>query len=210
MRRNPLHTTPASAATRARVGKSHYRRMRGFTLLELMIAVVILVILLAIAVPSFQSLMASNRLTGVTNEFIAALNTARAEAIRRGQRVTLCTSSSGTACTATDWTQGWILFNDSTSDPTKDAAFDGSPETIIRTGGPAASGISITGNSNVDRYISYTADGTAKLTTNAFQAGTIRVVINSAALTQNVNCIVLSSGGRIRVNQPATHDGVCS
>lgn len=179
---------------------------RGFTLLELMITVAVLIILLAIAVPSFQGLMASNRLTAATNEFIAALNTSRAEAIRRGQRVILCASSNGTGCTDTDWTQGWILFNDSDND----AAFDGSPEAILRIGSLASPGISIVGNSSVNRYVAYTADGTAKHPNNSFQAGTIRVVINSTALAQNVNCIVLNNGGRIKVTKPSTHDGACS
>lgn len=183
----------------------HHNQARGFTLLELMITIAILAILLAIAVPSFQSLMASNRLTGATNEFIAAINTARAEAIRRGQRVTLCTSSSGTGCTATDWHTGWILFNDTDGD----AALDAAPETILRAGAAAATGITITGNANVNRYISYTPDSAAKLVGGAFQAGTIRVVSDSTALTQNVSCIILANGGRTRVTKPTTHDGAC-
>jgi len=66
------------------------RHARGFSLVELMVTIAVLAILLAIGIPSFASLIASNRLTSATNELVAALQTARTEAIRRNVRVTVC------------------------------------------------------------------------------------------------------------------------
>jgi len=182
-----------------------HTQARGFTLLELMITIAILAILLAIAIPSFQGLMASNRLTGATNDFIAALNTARAEAIRRGQRITLCASTDGTTCAASttnnDWSTGWLLFNDID----KDNALD-TNETVQRVGGPSSTGIILTGNFGAlpaDR-LRFLPDGT----TGGLN-GHVSVLSNSTALTQNVSCIIIHNGGRTRVTKPTTHDGAC-
>ena len=62
---------------------------RGFTLIELMITVAMLAVLLGIAAPSFARMLASNRMATQTNDFIAALNLARMEAVRRGQSVSI-------------------------------------------------------------------------------------------------------------------------
>ena len=61
----------------------------GFTLIELMVGVAIMGILLMVGVPSFQSAVASSRLTTSTNDVVSALALARTEAIRRGARVTV-------------------------------------------------------------------------------------------------------------------------
>lgn len=85
----------------------------GFTLIELMIAVAIVAILLAVAVPSFNNMLAGNRLATQTNEAIGAILFARSEAIRRNQTITFCRADSAAAntCAASaNWTD-WIVTN---------------------------------------------------------------------------------------------------
>ena len=62
---------------------------RGFTLLELLITVVVLSVLLAAAVPSFSSLLASSKLQRLAPEVHGFLVTARSEAIARNQELHL-------------------------------------------------------------------------------------------------------------------------
>ncbi len=63
------------------------RRSSGITVTEMLIAVAILAVLAAIAAPNLRSLFINNRLETANSEFIAALNVARSEAMRRGARV---------------------------------------------------------------------------------------------------------------------------
>jgi len=63
---------------------------KGFTLVEVMITIAVLVILLGLAVPGFQSLVQNTRATTLANEFAAGLMFARSEAVKRGAAVTLC------------------------------------------------------------------------------------------------------------------------
>lgn len=64
--------------------------MRGLTLVELMVVLAVLVVVAALAAPSFVETIRSNRLTAQVNEMVGALQTARAEAIRRNAAVQYC------------------------------------------------------------------------------------------------------------------------
>lgn len=59
------------------------RRQRGLTLIELMTTVSVIVVVLSIGVPSFQNMIAANRVTTTTNTFISILSLARSEALKR-------------------------------------------------------------------------------------------------------------------------------
>jgi type IV fimbrial biogenesis protein FimT len=74
-------------------------RSAGFTLIELMMALVIGAILLTIGVPSFQSFIVNQRVKTTAFEIVAALNYARSEAIKRNRSLTLDATDSGATWT---------------------------------------------------------------------------------------------------------------
>ena len=89
-------------------------RESGFTLMELMLTLTLGGILLAVAVPMFNSMTANNRLISQSNEFISVVNFARSEAITRNTTITLCRADaeSDTDCSTDDddWL-AWIVRN---------------------------------------------------------------------------------------------------
>lgn len=86
---------------------------RGFNLLELLIAISILGVITAIAVPSFQSISINSNLSTETNDLVSALRYARSEAAKQGLNVTVCSANAGlTACSGSaDWSTGWLIVD---------------------------------------------------------------------------------------------------
>ena len=95
-------------------------RQLGFTLIELMIAVALTGILLGMGVPAMNMFISNARQTGMINDFVASMHTARSTAITTNSRVTICPSSNGNSCEVVDWDQGWIVFGDLDSDQVVD------------------------------------------------------------------------------------------
>ena len=88
-------------------------KQAGFTLVELLISIVLLAILLALAVPSFQSFVKNNRVTAQTNGLVSAIQMARSEALKRGTNSVICASDDGETCTGNGtWASGWIVWSD--------------------------------------------------------------------------------------------------
>ena len=69
---------------------------RGFTMVEVLVVMTITAILLAMAIPSFERLMRTNRVSSATNSMLAAMDLARSEAVRRNAVVTVCRSTNPT------------------------------------------------------------------------------------------------------------------
>jgi type IV fimbrial biogenesis protein FimT len=71
------------------------RRARGFTLIEILVAITILSILLAIGVPSMRSWMTSTRAAAATEFYAEGMRMARAEALKRNvvSRLVLTTNA---------------------------------------------------------------------------------------------------------------------
>ncbi|GAB6049938.1 hypothetical protein JCM16106_07820 [Hydrogenophilus islandicus] len=137
-------------------------RARGFTLVELMVTVAVAAVVLALAVPSFQTTLRNHRLTTYANEFIAALNLARTEAIRRGQPVVVCKSQDGNTCLegGNKWEVGWIAFVDLNGDDKRQTT-GSTPEPLLRVWPALPAGFTLRPNNNFDNYLRYGPDGSA-------------------------------------------------
>lgn len=89
-------------------------RSNGFTLVELLMVIAIVAIVAAVATPSWNRLIVSNRIRAAVNDFVLSVQFARSEAVRQNRQITLCPSGgtgagTGTRCTGTDYEQGWIV-----------------------------------------------------------------------------------------------------
>lgn len=95
---------PAIFANAVRLPKSG---QIGFTLVELMVTLSVAAILLAVAIPSYQTMILNNRQDSVVDAVMSAVQYARSTALSTDQPVTLCANVAG-ACGAT-WGAGWIV-----------------------------------------------------------------------------------------------------
>ena len=165
----------------------------GMTLVELLVGLVVMALLLAMEVPSFSAMLQNTQRSTLTNDFLTDLAVIRVEAIRRGQRVVMCKSASGTACVTTGyWDQGWLLFVDSNNNGLRE-----NTETLLRQQAALPAGWRLRGNTHVARYVSYHPMGNSRLASGALQAGTLTICALTPTAVKGSQ-IVISSVGRPR------------
>lgn len=99
-------------AYRCRFMEADYMPQKGFTLVEMMVTLAVLIIVLSIAVPSFADLIRANRAESQRTTLLGAFNLARSEAIRRSALVRVSLIS------GTTWTGGWRIWIDANGDDT--------------------------------------------------------------------------------------------
>jgi type IV fimbrial biogenesis protein FimT len=168
-------------------------RPRGFSLIELMIALVLFGALLATVPPAYRDWIAARQLADHAHFVADTLDRARSEAIKRGLRVNVCKTQDARQCTDRgSWESGWIMYVDENHDGEID--YD---EVVLHREGPAPDGITMHGNRPVADYVSYTSLGHARLLNGALQMGTF-VVCRSG---QNALNVVLANSGRARIDK---------
>jgi type IV fimbrial biogenesis protein FimT len=93
----------------------------GFSLMELMTALTVLGVLLALAGPGLADFVDESRLSGSSRDFVVDFALARNEAAMRAQPVTVCTSTDGATCANDSWNNGRLVFVDANADGDVDA-----------------------------------------------------------------------------------------
>ena len=112
-------------------------KIKGLTLIELMITLAIAGVLIASAAPSMREFIQNNRSATQTNELQTALSFTRSEAIKQGMSISICKSDDGAGCGG-NWQDGWVVFVDDDSD----GDLDGDEE-ILRVHGALVAGNSL-------------------------------------------------------------------
>ena len=154
----------------------------GFTLVELLIAMAVFAIVVAMAMPSLTSVVNNNRLATQANSLIADVQLARSEAVRRNRTVRLCRTTDGTTCAAAvgDWSRWLVVVPAAT------------PE-ILRDFTPKAP-MEVTADvANVD----FRSDGLARNSTGGLLATNFTVCIPTALPPQNIRTVSMVGGSRL-------------
>ncbi len=93
--------------------QGHMNSSKGFTLVEVMVALVVAISIMVIGIPAFNGLLSSNLMTGYANQLVGDLRYARNSAVDNISHITVCASNSDqTGCSGTDWSNGWLIFED--------------------------------------------------------------------------------------------------
>ena len=170
--------------------------IKGFTLVELMVTLTIAAILLTMAVPSFSEFVKNNRLVTQTNDLVTTLNLARSEAIKRGDRVTVCKSSDQLSCSGSgSWDQGWIVF----ADVAGDGVVTDPSTNIIRVHGQLSGNVTLKGDTNLAAYVSYASSGATRQIGGGIsdtQSGVL-ILCDDRGFTDAAKGIQVSSTGRV-------------
>ena len=107
------------------------RQQNGFTLIELMVVVGLVAIIAALATPSWNQMIVSNRIRAAVNDWTLSTYFARNEAVRQNVPVTMCPSSDGVTCTASDYETGWIVKTQIPTDNTGTILQDNLPKSRV-------------------------------------------------------------------------------
>ncbi len=149
----------------------------GFTLVELMITVALVGVIAALAVPSFATMIANNRLATASNDVVGVLNYARSEAIKTGRSVIVNPTDGA------DWANGVSVWIDRNGNGSMQDS-----EELRRTSGAPGS-VTVNSSSN----FAFTGGG---LLPNGSAAVTIQVCDDRSG--ESGRSITITLGGRIR------------
>lgn len=171
-----------------------HARHRGYTLVELLMALSLLATVLAWAVPTLTDVIHSVRLQAGAQALANSLMLARSEAVKRNTRVVMCKSAGGSTCLSdAGWEQGWIVFHDANNNAILDPE-----EHVVHREAAMSQALRMSGNTPVSRYVSYNPYGRTKQLSGAFQAGTFTVCTKSGKHV-HARQVVINNVGRARV-----------
>lgn len=161
----------------------------GITLIETLITLAILVIVTAIAAPSFTSVMGSSKTKSAAQDLESHLELARSEAIRLSRTVSLCPSSNGSSCTAagTNWRTGWLVFDDVNGNGALDA---GDSTSVLKVQGALSSSLTLTGPTSV----------TFRSIGQAVAAGSYTISDSSGSANTRYVCLLLSGASSVKTS----------
>lgn len=159
---------------------------RGFTLLEILCALAICAVLLALGMPALRRPLAAAAVRTATSQAMAGLALARRTALASGDTVTFCLTTDLVGCSLAG-TQ-WMVFRNG---PTGSAAVRESGEALVQRW-PLPRDVEVTGTRAYAWYLPKTR-----------AASTLTWNFCHAAAPEALRSLIVSQTGRPRLSAPA-------
>ncbi len=181
---------------------------RGFTLIEMMVTVALMVILGMMAVPALQSHVTRSGMQTLQNDFISSLNRARSEAVARNTCVSMCQLRVGTTNTCEtvnasngNWEQGWIMFEYPDCN-TAGVADPFIPASVIQVRQPGNARFTLTDKAQVNRgFFTFNSRGVLRSQTATLILADAQDK-DGASLSPYARNLTLNVQGRVQVQLP--------
>lgn len=167
----------------------------GFTLIELITVLVIVMILIMAAIPSFKHTYHTSNATAVINHVLGITRLARNTAVTEKTTTTLCPSRDGRSC-SNEWQEGVILFTDHNTNSQID-----NNDQVIRFVQPFINNGLLNWHS-LRNKIQFSSTGLPRGTIGSF----IYCPENKNPLYAKT--MIINFQGRIRSGQDHNHDGI--
>jgi type IV fimbrial biogenesis protein FimT len=149
---------------------AHKYEQRGFTLIEMLVAIAVLAISIAVATPSFRAFTVNQNLRTASMDLVSDLILARNEAVKRNGTVTIVPINN-------DWREGWQVVHTASA-------------TLLSSAGTLHNSISTEGTPPAS--IAFDANGRV--------AATVQLGLTADQGAQSLHrCVELDPSGRPRV-----------
>lgn len=170
---------------------------RGFTWVEVLVTLAILGTLIALGAPGLRALIVQRTVATQASALADALRLARAEAVKRHHRVTICHTPNPEAPTpscalaSTNWSSGWLIFADTNGNKVKEGH-----EALLhlQQALPATVGLTLPHSKPA---ITFAGQGLAVANNASFQVQAWQEDGSTPAPFQR--CVRLAVSGRVRV-----------
>jgi prepilin-type N-terminal cleavage/methylation domain-containing protein len=133
------------------------KKIKAFTLVELLVTITVLVILAMIAAPSMSRILHNFKVNSSSGDVLNFLQQARTEAVKLGKTVTVCASNDGVNCITSNqsnWSAGIIAKTDTTT--LQKLAFDNS---LLVVTAPESIAFNTVGSTNDEYEITVAISG---------------------------------------------------
>ena len=181
-------------------------------MVELIVVIVIAAIIVAFAVPSYQSVLIQDRMASEITDMSGDLQLARSAAVKEGVPVSICASADATTTTPTcsgsdDWSTGWIIFTDPASSQNYAS---GAGMSLLRVHAGLQGGDVLTGSGGTPGAFGGSVSAFTFNRMGSASSGAGVLSLHDSANTQaRTRCAIVQRIGSVVINTESHNPGVC-
>lgn len=164
-------------------------RIRGFTLIEALIAMAVTSILVGTAVPAWSGASEAAHASSARTALLGSLTRAISHAALTGSEVVLCPGDNNGCRQSSDWSHGWIVYADIDGDRVRD-----SNETLLQTESALAGKVHLRTTVGRPRLVFQPNGGNA--------GSNVTFTLCDGRGTAQATTLVLANDGRLRAGMP--------